>query len=174
MYHNFFIHSSVGGHLGCSYVLAIVISAALNTGVHVFFVFQCGFLQGICLHVVFWDHMVVLFLVFKGISIVLSIVAESVYFPTNNATGFPLLHIISKFFDDNHADSLWSHGLYSLWNSPGQNTTVGSHSLLQGIFPTQGSKPGLPHCRRIPYQLSHQGSLSFVGRVCKTILWDYL
>ena len=35
---------------------------------------------------------------------------------------------------------------------------VGSHSLLQGIFPTQGSSPGLPHCRRILYQLSHQGS----------------
>ena len=34
----------------------------------------------------------------------------------------------------------------------------GSRSLLQGIFPTQGSKPGFPHCRRIVYQLSHQGS----------------
>ena len=43
-------------------------------------------------------------------------------------------------------------------NSPGQNTGVGSLSLLQGIFPTQGSNPGLPHCRRILYQLSHQGS----------------
>ena len=40
------------------------------------------------------------------------------------------------------------------WNSPGQNTGVGSLSLLQGIFPTQGSNPGLPHCRRILYQLS--------------------
>jgi len=37
---------------------------------------------------------------------------------------------------------------YSPWNSPGQNTGVGSHSLLQGIFPTQGSNPGLPHCRQ--------------------------
>ena len=35
---------------------------------------------------------------------------------------------------------------------------VGSHSLLQGIFPTQGSNPGLLHCRQIPYHLSHQGS----------------
>ena len=43
------------------------------------------------------------------------------------------------------------------WNSPGQNTEVGSLSLLQGIFPTQGLNPGLPHCRRILYQLSHQG-----------------
>ena len=51
-----------------------------------------------------------------------------------------------------------THGLYSPWNSPGQNTGVGSHSLLQGIFPTQGSNPGLPHCRQILYQLSHKGS----------------
>ena len=41
-----------------------------------------------------------------------------------------------------------THGLYSLWNSPGQNTGVGSLSFLQEIFPTQGSNPGLPHCRQ--------------------------
>ena len=41
------------------------------------------------------------------------------------------------------SDSLWPHGLYSPWSSPGQNTGVGSLSLLQGIFPTQGSNPGL-------------------------------
>ena len=54
--------------------------------------------------------------------------------------------------------SLWPHGLYSPWNTPGQNTEVGSLSLLQGIFPTQGSNTGLPHCRQILYQLSHKGS----------------
>ena len=54
--------------------------------------------------------------------------------------------------------SLQPHGLHSPWNSPGQNPGVGSLSLLQGIFPTQGSNPGLPHCRQILYQLSHQGS----------------
>ena len=54
--------------------------------------------------------------------------------------------------------SLWPYGLYSPWNSPGQNTGVGSCSLHQGIFPTQGSNPVLPHCRWILYQLSHQGS----------------
>ena len=48
------------------------------------------------------------------------------------------------------------HGLYSPWNSPGQNTGVGSLSFLQGIFPTQGLNPGLPYCRRILYQLSHK------------------
>ena len=52
--------------------------------------------------------------------------------------------------------SLQPHGLYSPWNSPGQNTGVGSHSLLQGIFPTQGSDPGLLHYKQILYQLSHQ------------------
>ena len=44
------------------------------------------------------------------------------------------------------------------WNSPGPNPGVGSLSLLQGIFPTQGSNPSLLHCRWIPYQLSHPGS----------------
>ena len=44
------------------------------------------------------------------------------------------------------------------WDSPGKNTGVGCHALLQGIFPTQGSNPGLPYCRRVLYQLSHQGS----------------
>ena len=43
-------------------------------------------------------------------------------------------------------------------DSPGKNTGMGCHALLQGIFPTQGSNPGLPHCRWIPYHLSHQGS----------------
>ena len=55
------------------------------------------------------------------------------------------------------SDSLQSHG-NSPWNSLGQNTGVGSLFLLQGIFPTQRSNPGLPHCRQILYQLSHQGS----------------
>ena len=48
--------------------------------------------------------------------------------------------------------------LCDLWNSLGQNTGVGGLSLLQGIFPTQVSNPGLLHCRRILYQLSHKGS----------------
>ena len=42
--------------------------------------------------------------------------------------------------------------------SPGKNAGVGCHFLLQGIFPTRGSNPGLPRCRRILYQLSHKGS----------------
>ena len=55
------------------------------------------------------------------------------------------------------SDSLRPHGL-SPWNSPGQNTGVGSLSLLQGVFLTQGLNPGLPHCRQILYSLSHKGS----------------
>ena len=54
------------------------------------------------------------------------------------------------------SDALRPHGL-SPWNSPGQNTGVGILSLLQGIFPTQESNPGFPHCRQILYQLSHKG-----------------
>ena len=50
------------------------------------------------------------------------------------------------------SNSLRHHGLS--WNSLSQNTGVGSLSLLQGIFPIQGLSPGLPHCRRILYQLS--------------------
>ena len=56
------------------------------------------------------------------------------------------------------SDSLRLHRLYSPWNSPGKNTGVGDLSILQGIFPTQGLKPGLPRCRQILYQLSHKGS----------------
>ena len=56
------------------------------------------------------------------------------------------------------SDSLPPHGLCSPWNSLSQNTGWYSLSLLQGIFPTQGSNPSLPHCRWILYQLSYQGS----------------
>ena len=52
------------------------------------------------------------------------------------------------------SNSLQPHGLYSTWNSSGQN----SLSLLQGIFPTQGLNSGLSHCRQILYQLSHRES----------------
>ena len=58
--------------------------------------------------------------------------------------------------------TLWT---YSPWSSPGQNTGVGSRSLLQEIFPTQESNPGLLHCRWILYQLSHQGSPRILERI---------
>ena len=56
------------------------------------------------------------------------------------------------------SNHLQPQGLYSPWDSPGQNIGVGSHSLLQGIFPTQGPNLGLLHHRQILYQLSQQGN----------------
>ena len=61
------------------------------------------------------------------------------------------------------SNSLWPHGLQPArllcpWDSPVKNPGMGYHSLLQEIFPTQGSNPGLPHCRHILYCLSHQRS----------------
>ena len=59
-------------------------------------------------------------------------------------------------------------------DSPGKNTGVGCHDLLQRIFPTQGSNPDLPHCRRILYQLSYHGSpireskMQYLGAISKT------
>ena len=54
---------------------------------------------------------------------------------------------------------------YTVHGIPGQNTGVGGLSLLQGIFPTQGSNPSLPLCRQILYQLSHKGSLRILEQV---------
>ena len=48
------------------------------------------------------------------------------------------------------------------WDSPGKSTGVGCHSLLQGLFLTQGSNPGLLHCGHILYHLSYLGSLTFL------------
>ena len=63
------------------------------------------------------------------------------------------------------SNPLRPHRLYRSWNSLGQNTGVGSLSLLQGIFPTQGSNPGLPHCRWILYQMSYKGNPRILERV---------
>ena len=89
---------------------------------------------------------------------------SSPHHPSQSASHFPPFHHFPPLPQSEseicsvESNSLQPHGLYSLWNSPGQNTGVGSLSLLQGIFPTQGSNPRLTHCRRILYQLSHQGS----------------
>ena len=78
-----------------------------------------------------------------------------VYPPGKFFTPKPLKEV-SEWSESNSvaSDSLWPLGLYSPWSSPDQNTGVGSLSLLQGIFPTQG----FPHFRLILYQLSHKWS----------------
>ena len=76
-----------------------------------------------------------------------------------------MVHTKKTFFFSLKKVSLFgtSRGI-AVWNKQAiakatGNTGSGSLSLLQGIFPTQGSNPGLPHCRQILYQLSHKGSL---------------
>ena len=73
-----------------------------------------------------------------------------------------LKKVFKEIMAESESRSVVSDSLRHPWtsplNSPGQNTGVGSLSLLRGIFPTQESKPGLPNCRQILYQLSHKGS----------------
>ena len=78
---------------------------------------------------------------------------------------------------ENHSvvsDCLRPHGLYSPWNSPGQNTRVGSLSLLLGIFPTQGSNPGLPYCRQILYQLTTREAQEYWNGSLSLLQWIVL
>ena len=74
-------------------------------------------------------------------------------------------------------NSLRHHGLYSLpgssWNSPGKNTGVGCHSLLQGTFPTQGSNPDLLHCRQVPYHPSREASTARCQSSLELVSYGY-
>ena len=72
--------------------------------------------------------------------------------------------------------TLQPHRLYSPWNSPDQNSGVGSLSLLQGIFLTQKSNWGLLRCRRILYQLSYQslGNPIFCNRLQANLTSHFL
>ena len=83
----------------------------------------------------------------------------SSHLPRNVLTPISLEPLKKSESHSVRSNSLRTHRLYSPWNSPGQHTGVCSHSLLQGIFPTQRSNLGLLHCRCILYQLSHQESL---------------
>ena len=107
MYYSFFIHSSVNGHLGCFHVLAVVNSAVMNIGVHVSFsvLVYSGYMPrsgiagsygGFILRfVVFFFHLflLVVVLVFYGISILSFIVAVSIYIPTKHTLFFCLFYV---------------------------------------------------------------------------------
>ena len=114
---------------------------------------------------------------FSMIILILSILLHVSMFLFLLLSSFPLYectHLYSLFIIGRHLYCAWKKmkvkviqlcltlcdpmNLHSPWNSPGKNTEVGSLFLLQGIFPTQELNPGLPHCRQIIYQLSHQGS----------------
>ena len=75
--------------------------------------------------------------------------------PGKTITGKESYRPISLMNRDTKVDNLLTN---SLQQHIGKNTGVGCHALLQGIFPTQGSNSGLPHCRQILYCLSHQES----------------
>ena len=107
--HIFFIHSSVDVHLGCSHILAIIDNVAMKMWVHVCFELVFLLSLGIYPGVELLDHMVTLFLVFWGTSILFSIINTPIYNPTNSVPGFPFLHILAaicfcRHFDDSHFD----------------------------------------------------------------------
>ena len=103
IYHNFFIHSPLDGHLGCFHDLASVNTAAINNGIYVSLS-----VLGIRLGVWWPGHMVVLFLVFKGISILSSIVVVFTFPPTVQEGSFfstpSPTFIVYRLFDDGHSD----------------------------------------------------------------------
>ena len=71
--------------------------------------------------------------------------------------------------------SLQLHGLCSPWNSPGQNTGVGSCSPIQGIFPAQRANPGLPRCRWILLSAESPGKPKNTGVGSPSLLeWIFL
>ena len=95
MYH-IFCHSSASEHLDCFHVLVIVKSAAVNTGVCMSI--QIMLFSGICLKMGLLDHIVAIFLVFQGPSILFSILCVSIYLPTNSVGGFSFLHTLSSIY----------------------------------------------------------------------------
>ena len=70
-------------------------------------------------------------------------------------------------------DSMEPNRLLCPWDFPGKGTGVSCHFFLQGIFPTQGSNPCLPHCRQTLYRLSHQGNFSHSSVDCIMLYHKY-
>ena len=108
-------------------------------------------------HLLFWN--VRFFFSFISSSNTLALVVSNHFFPLLNMCWAMLSCSV-------RSKSLRLHGLQPAsflcpWDFPGKTTGVGCHSLLHRVFPTQGSNPGLLHCRQILYQLSSQGTLNF-------------
>ena len=77
----------------------------------------------------------------------------------DNKSSYAVLHLVAQSCLCNPMDcNPPGSSVHSPGDSPGKNTGVGCHALLQGIFPTQGLNPGLPHFGWILHRLSHQGS----------------
>ena len=96
VYHNIFTHSSVDGHLGCFHVLAIVYSAAKNNGIHVsvpIFI-SSGYMPRRGIAGSYGGFIPS----FQGISIPSSVVATSIYIPTNSARMFPFHHTLPRIY----------------------------------------------------------------------------
>ena len=100
MYHNFFIHSSVSGHLDCFHVLAMVYSAAASVGMHVSFsvLISSGCMLSGGIAGSYGGFILSLGFFFFLISILFCIVAVSIYILTNSAKGFPFLHTLSSIY----------------------------------------------------------------------------
>ena len=96
MYHMFFMHPSVDGHLGYCHFLAIMNSAAVCKHGSQMYVMHTDFISFDYIYpvVTLWDHMVVLFLMFWGTSILFSIMAVLTYILTSTVQKFPSRHIL--------------------------------------------------------------------------------